>query len=262
MNTPAWNRVSRSSPCPICGKPDWCLVADDGTAAICPRTESPKRIGDAGWLHRLTDEPGRGRISRRLVIQPDLLIADLSTLAVRFQTALTADRLVQFAASLGLSVESLTALQVGWSTAHLAWTFPMTDPATGRIVGIRLRAPNGAKFAVKGGKEGLFIPAIDPVQDAPLLITEGPTDAAALLDLGFPNVVGRPCCTGGMKHLVALIRLRPTKDVVIVADADECGRRGATNLASVLRIHAPAVRVIEPPGTVKDVREWKRAGGT
>ena len=51
--------VSASNPCPVCRKPDYCLVALDGTAAICPRVEagSVKRCGDAGWLHRLTDPP-------------------------------------------------------------------------------------------------------------------------------------------------------------------------------------------------------------
>jgi len=32
-------RVSRRQPCPICGKPDWCLMAEDGSAAICARIE-------------------------------------------------------------------------------------------------------------------------------------------------------------------------------------------------------------------------------
>lgn len=48
-------RVSRQNPCPICGKPDWCLVAPDGSAAICQRvTEGAvKKCGEAGWLHVL-----------------------------------------------------------------------------------------------------------------------------------------------------------------------------------------------------------------
>ena len=44
-------RVSRKTPCPVCGKPDWCLVAEDGTAAICQRIKegSVKSCGNAGY---------------------------------------------------------------------------------------------------------------------------------------------------------------------------------------------------------------------
>lgn len=45
-------RVSRTAPCPICGRADWCLISPDGSAAICPRVEqgSVKECGDAGLL--------------------------------------------------------------------------------------------------------------------------------------------------------------------------------------------------------------------
>jgi len=48
-----WIRVTKRNPCPICGKPDWCLVSPDGKAAICARIESDTKAGEAGWLHNL-----------------------------------------------------------------------------------------------------------------------------------------------------------------------------------------------------------------
>ena len=50
-----WLRVNRRNPCPVCGKPDWCLIAQDGKAAICARIESDKPAGNkgAGWIHTL-----------------------------------------------------------------------------------------------------------------------------------------------------------------------------------------------------------------
>jgi len=48
-------RVSRSSPCPICGHPDWCLVSADGSYAVCMRVPSPlpARSASGGWVHTL-----------------------------------------------------------------------------------------------------------------------------------------------------------------------------------------------------------------
>jgi hypothetical protein len=262
-----WKRVTRACPCPVCRKPDWCLVAGpegDPTAAICARVESPKRCGEAGWLHRLRDDPAwqpAKRFVRSVSLSLPVPLRDLADLAASYRQAVNADRLHTLARSLGLSVESLTALGIGWSGAHLAWSFPMTD-ASGRVLGIRLRRPNGFKFSVKGGHEGLFIPNGMGGGHGPLLVCEGPTDTAAALDLGFADAVGRPSCTGGVKLLVELVKRRGSREVVVVADSDGPGRRGAEGLASVLAIHAPAVRVVAPPAGIKDARAWLQAGGT
>jgi len=50
-----WVRVNRRSPCPVCGKPDWCLISRDGKTAICARIGSEKPAGNkgAGWIHVL-----------------------------------------------------------------------------------------------------------------------------------------------------------------------------------------------------------------
>jgi hypothetical protein len=261
MTTTTWRRVSRAHPCPVCGKPNWCAVSADGTAAICPRVESPKRCGEAGWLHRLADAPaGPRRHVRHVRLTPSG--PDLGPLAAEYRAALDAGRRHQLAHQIGVSEASLTALGVGWSAGHGAFSFPMSD-CGGRTVGIRLRRPDGAKYAVRGGREGLFLPsAPTSPAGAPLLVCDGPTDAAALLDLGFGHVAGRPSCTGGVKLLCELVRRRRPGDVVIVADADEPGRRGADSLASVLVCYVLAVRVIVPPGGAKDVREYLRSGGT
>jgi hypothetical protein len=241
------------------------LLAADGSAVICARIESSKRCGEAGWLHRLREDPWwpERRMVRRIVgtIKPTAARADMQQLAARFRAALDAGPLQCLALSLGLSVGSLHRLSIGWSSNHGAWSFPMTD-ANGNVLGIRLRHPNGCKFSVTGSKEGLFLPAGTGANSSPLLICEGPTDAAALLDMGFPQVVGRPSCTGGIKLLVELVRKWQPPEVVVVSDGDEPGQRGANNLASVLVAYVPAVRIVAPPIDLKDVRDWLRAGGT
>jgi hypothetical protein len=58
--TKTTRRVSRSSPCPICRKADWCRVAANGAYAICNRVESPTpaRGNGGGWIHRLDGQAG------------------------------------------------------------------------------------------------------------------------------------------------------------------------------------------------------------
>src|SRR5262245_65492992 len=79
-----WQRVNRELPCPVCGKSDWCIVAADGTAAICPRTESQKRCGDAGYLHRLVDSP-LPRERRRVVIRTRSAPPAMTALPAEYQ---------------------------------------------------------------------------------------------------------------------------------------------------------------------------------
>lgn len=50
-----WVRVTRKSPCPQCGKPDWCMLTADGTRALCMREPSDKPTKNNGWLHILSE---------------------------------------------------------------------------------------------------------------------------------------------------------------------------------------------------------------
>lgn len=256
-----WVRASREMPCPICERPDWCSVSADKTVCVCMRTESGKPTRNGGFLHRLTDTP-RPRQPRHVIIPPRVPPPDLTQLAADFEAAATADRLAVLAAELGLSATSLAAYGVGWSSRHAAWSFPMRDPATGKVTGIRLRTPGGKKFSVSGGKEALFTPDTFVATDEILLVLEGATDAIAAHGIGFPNAVGRPSCTGGTDHVVALVRSHKPACVVIVRDNDEPGARGAEALATTLSLYSRDVRLIAPPDGVKDLRGWVATGAT
>lgn len=54
-----FRRVSPDSRCPVCDGPDWCLVAHDGSCAVCQREPSQQRWRDAGWFHRLGGSAAR-----------------------------------------------------------------------------------------------------------------------------------------------------------------------------------------------------------
>jgi len=128
------------------------------------------------------------------------------------------------------------------------------------VIGIRFRSDAGKKWSARGGREGLFAP-ISLRGDGTLFLCEGPTDCAALLGLGL-EAVGRPSCAGGVALLSDVVRSRLPERVVIVADRDEAGRRGAACLAEALVPYARDIRLIEPPEGIKDVRVWVQARAT
>ena len=176
-------------------------------------------------------------------------------------------RLNALARLLGLTPDNLSRMWVGWSDRDNAYSFLLKD-GEGDVVGIRLRsAVDGSKFAVAGSRQGLHIPT-RLGKPAELLLTEGPTDCAAALDLGFP-AVGRPSCTGATQFTIDLVKRLGIERVVVVGDNDEPkadGRRpgieGAMRMATAMAVHAKSVKVILPPAGVKDMRDWLIAGAT
>ena len=258
-------RVSRRQPCPICGKPDWCLTAPDNSAAICARIEegSVKKCGDVGYLHILRNRHN-GHDRHRRYVNKRRLVTNVPTgnsrstgfrqLVEHYKQLLTDDRLNSLATVLGVSAASLNRLNIGWDGK--AYTFPMFNDF-GKIIGIRRRFTNGYKVSVKGSKTGLFIPCHLP-SNGLLLICEGSTDTAAALDLGFA-AAGRPNCNSRIKMVSRFVKGR---EVVIISDNDDVGRAGAEKLAAKLIHYCPDVRIVQPPASIKDLRAWLRAGLT
>jgi hypothetical protein len=258
-----WLRVNRKERCPICEHSDWCSVSEDGAVIVCMRVESPKPCKSGGWFHRLT-EPVQYKPPARQKSKP-VPVQDFTDLACQYERSLQS--IDMLARELGVSARSLERLQVGWNgQGH---TFPMRDGRE-RIIGIRVRGKKG-KWCVPGSHNGLFWPegvysgGIDR-----LMICEGPTDCAALLDLEY-DAIGRPSCSGGVEHVVEFLKGR-RRDIVIMADKDPPKRRpdgsvwypgqeGAAKLAQEIRPFVRTLKIIKPPFH-KDVRDWYRAGAT
>ena len=251
-------RVSKTHHCPVCDKPDWCLVSDDGARAICARVTSPRPAGEAGWLHAIGgDTIATPPPPRPAKVGP---VPDLN----RFATAAAeqVNRSIGVAATaklLGITSRSVVRLAVGWSKDQNAYTFPMRDCA-GRVIGIRLRSSNGQKWSVRGSRNGLFYP-IRRYNGDLMLICEGPTDTAAMMDMIF-DAVGRPSCSGGTSLLIDLIkRGEQPRDVAIMADSDTPGIEGAVRLATMLKpLRYVRTCKIVPSPIGKDIREWAQRG--
>jgi hypothetical protein len=252
----SWVRVRRDMPCPICGRPDWCLIASDGDAAICARVESPYRRGDAGYFHRLV---GTVPVVRRSVQikQERACAAEIPVLAEQYRQAMTAEQYLSLSRELGVSAKSLIMLSTGFDGE--AFTFPMRN-AEGHVIGIRRRFPNGKKICVTGSQNGLFIPD-ERTGINPLLITEGNSDCAAALDFGF-DAIGRPSCCGGVDLIRRYIHKLGYSRVIVIPDNDtkvdgtNPGLAGGYKLARALRLYCPDIRVVVPPAEYNDLRCW------
>jgi phage/plasmid primase-like uncharacterized protein len=157
-----------------------------------------------------------------------------------------------------LDIDAVTVgeMQVGWSDGHFAYTFPMRD-SQGKIVGFRLRKRDGGKYAIRGSREGLFLPSPVKGSDEMIVIAEGPSDTMHLHSQGY-HAIGRPSCRGAIQHAVTYCKEHP---VVVVSDKDSPGRIGAAELAGHLVKVCPTVKIIEPLKG-KDAREWIVSGAT
>lgn len=245
-------RVTRVNKCPICDHDTWCLIGK--SCVICMRTVSPKskvfKGGEVGYIHPHPDP------SKRPIYEPKphykVPQVNVTKVLNEWCRLEPNHRLEQLATVLGVSNQSLRALQCTRAPYKgMVWGFPMKD-GYGNRIGIRLRSIDGAKWAVKGSQAGIFIPDLRP--QSRMLVVEGPTDTAAGVDLGF-YTVGRPSCSGGVTHVVDHVKRARIKDVVIVADNDEPGIKGAAELQRWLRV--PSCVLLLP---TKDLREFCRIG--
>jgi hypothetical protein len=285
MSDGKWPEVSKAAPCEACGRDHWCTRSPDGGTVRCRRVQSNKPCPKGkGWYHKAG---GPIRFTARFAPAPPTPKRnDLALLARRFRTNLAPQRLALLSRHLDLSAESLNRLDVGWSagermlTAKGAWvpifaySFPMRDPATDGVVGLRMRSQTDKKFAFTGGAGGLFIPR--GLCGGRVYLAEGPTDTAAAIDIGL-NAFGRESCSAGDDLIVALLKKWRFDELVIFSQRDEAKLRnksrpelgvfypaqdGAERTAARARLYCQTVRIIMPPQGVKDVRIWKQQGAT
>lgn len=261
-------RVSKQHPCPICQKPNWCLIFKD--VALCMRVSSPrsytfKNSGETGYFHKVGELRGPTTSVEKPRPEPVINVGKL----MQEWTAHTEPIwLIKFAANLGVSPLSLMSLGCAWAGEHNAWAFPMRD-GYGNMIGVRLRSEEGAKWTVRGTHQGIFIQTCPEKGGLTALICEGPTDTAAALTLGYFGL-GRPSNCGGLPHLKATLRRLKIPRAAIIADNDERyrerngdweahspGMDGATSLAQHLMV--PSCIIALP---AKDLREFVRLGGT
>lgn len=251
-----WPRFTKDNPCPACGHWDWTCRAGD-KKFLCQRVQSDHPAADGGFYHNYGDTPIKyAPLPARQSARP---LANIESINQQFQRNCVGDLLNRISIRLGVSGKSLIKVGIGYCPEHDAYTFPMFD-GDGKVIGIRMRNDEGAKWALRGSRGGIFIPdcEINPIA----LICEGPTDTAALLEMGF-YAIGRPSCNSGGEQIKACLKRLGIRRCVIVSDNDQLkqfgnrearpGVEGAMRLKKEIGISS-AIWI--PTGRVKDVREF------
>ena len=254
-------RVNSDFPCPVCGRPDWCLVSRDGKKAICQRQESDipvSRYDEIGYIHFIDQIPP-GEIPKQSLspkIDPALIeeeVARYAIFAVRGWCR-------GVARDMGVSPYAIEDLDFGWSPENNSLAVPMRD---GRfnVVGVQYRRGE-KKWMMAGGRAGLFIPHSVVTQKPSLLvISEGVSDCAAALSMGLSSI-GRAACRSGKEFVKDFLSWNPLANrIIIAADSDPCGLTGAKRLAKFIKTPENKVAVIRPR-LLKDLRETYEVGCT
>lgn len=249
--------VSADRPCPACGKPDWCLIREDGKKGICSRVQSPHKAGDAGWFHVYEDEPLPPKANSRRKAKSAKTAAPTPATSAppvdrphkvgknklppshwqadveRFAARVTPEHLATIAGTLGVPPSALSSFPlVGFcGVVNMLPTFscPETD-AGGKVVGYVERFPKGngrevqgkylEKITPTGSDRGLTIPADLAERSGPLFCVEAFSDTVAMTAAGLA-CVGRPFNNGGVELLTEFYRGIPLdRTIVIVGEHD------------------------------------------
>lgn len=258
----AMRRVSKKEPCPVCKKPDWCLIGT--TVALCMRVQSTRisimKDGSTGWFHMIDGSP-LPQIQPK--VEPHKHRQDMSAVVEDWRKTFGLTSLDHLSRTLGVTRQSLEILGCVKSPQHSVWGFPMMD-AKRSTIGIRMRHENGNKWALIGSSNGLFIPSCAP--SATMAICEGPTDTAAALTIG-QFAIGKFNNCGGAQMIIDFIKLNKIRRVINIADCDqdrvsEAGKvanpgiSGAIGLADLLPV--PNCTLALP---CKDMRAFVQSGG-
>lgn len=256
-----WLRVDKENPCRICEHTDWCSYSLDPTAGSCcmRAVDGGKLMKNGGYFYPFDESkplPPPPKPAKERPAPPnfgEMMRKWSKTIALEFNDQCRA---------MGVSVAAMQWLGAVWAEDRKAMAFPMYDATChngNRPIGIRLRVPEGKKFAVTGSSSGIFypygcykhIPSFDR-----LYICEGPTDTSAALDMGC-FAIGRAACRGGEGYVLSVLDQLQPDDVVIVTDNDGPGVAGARDL--IRHIKQPT-RMLTPP--TKDLRSFRQNGGT
>lgn len=222
-----WIRVTRSKRCPCCDKSDFCTISADGTKVHCMRVESeqPAKGTLGGWIHKLADAVQTPTtLTPRQEQRPEI---DFHAEARRmFEHKRAEQTRAELSASLGVSIDALKRLGVGFGADKREFSSWPERGIDGKVSGIIRRYADGSKKTMRWSRHGLYF-AVNWRESTDLVLCpEGGSDTAALLSMGL-FALGRPSNVGGVDLLIAKLRkIKPLRVIVLGERDAKPDRRG------------------------------------
>ena len=187
----SWSRCSSGTPCKICGATRWCGYTDQGRVCCMAEAKGRTEDMDTTGFRRLRVD-GNGGVhywpadqsihvtsnQKPRIKKVTATTINWERIHLKFQSSLP-PHLDWLCAELDIDKLTVSEMQVGWSDGHFAYTFPMRDNNR-KIVGFRLRKRDGGKYAIRGSREGLFLPSLVKGPEQMIVIAEGPSDTMHL----------------------------------------------------------------------------------
>lgn len=242
--------VSHKCPCPICGRPDWCLLGEQ--VVFCMRVPSAKQTKGGAYIHPIKTDRRTYEKARPIASKT---YRDWSAFMQAVRTSNNSYR--NFASiQLGLQPNALQPIGASWFAKENAVAFPMYNERY-TMVGIRLRGLDGRKWAVKGSTNGLFMDAYRMIrydQIDRLVVCEGPTDTATAIIMGYV-AIGKACVSTNHDMIEKIVVDKKVQSVTVVVDNDKngVGIEWSTKLAMQLKAQC-SVALFQPP--CKDLRDY------
>ena len=253
MSNERWLKVSKSKPCPACGKPDWCAWTPDGAMLKCERT---------------TEAPAGMVIAK--AVDGGALFKYADTIAPRSQAS-AAPKAKKAQMIYGTAEEAFTdAGRQGAGQFVLA--YPKYAGDTFRVAryaladGDKTFRPihrNGGGWSLGDPLGPLPLYRGDTIGDGgPVVIVEGEKCADAAASIGLVAVTSAH--GGGAAHKSDW-RPLAGREVIILPDNDKTGGKYAREVATILsKLTPPAVvKIVELPGLGDggDIADWIDADG-
>jgi KaiC/GvpD/RAD55 family RecA-like ATPase len=278
-----WFEVNKSNFCPLCQKPDWCYLAENGEAVVCGRTNAGEQ--PQGWQYVKDAEDGRSIFAvekeRELSFSssrpiktkhkpkapknPPLLSENIEL--AKF-SKLPSDRpkpkpnqVPNWLQEKGVpahAIETKYFYSLTQWVSRFDWKDPQHPKGHDKTIRQCHQKPNGKVKWSKGDLEWLpyrMDEAIAEAKDKWILGLEGETCVEAARSLGLVAITwqGSSWSTEELKAGLTKLKDSGVKGLIYLPDNDEPGRKKAESVVSAAQSLQIPVLVVEPSAIWQEI---------